>query len=137
MKTPPEPRAPFAVQSILDIKPVKEIEIDGVGMGVLPDGTPYLTGRGLARMCGLGETTIRELSENWEAEQFKPRGEAISNLLADHGYTGKPLFIPIDANGSKHHAYPDAVCMAILEYYALDVKPPREQAIKNYRLLAK
>lgn len=27
----------------------KQVEIDGVGMGVLSDGTPYLTGCGLAR----------------------------------------------------------------------------------------
>ena len=30
----------------------KEVEIDGVGMGVFSNGTAYLTGRGWARMCG-------------------------------------------------------------------------------------
>ena len=28
----------------------KQVEIDGIGMGVLSDGTPYLTTRGLARL---------------------------------------------------------------------------------------
>ena len=125
------------VQTVLDIKPIKEIEIDGIGMGILPDGTTYLTGRGLARMCGIGETTLREFSDNWNAEQFKPRGEKIANTLAEQGYLGKPLFIPIKIDGSTHHAYPETVCMAFLEYYAFDVTPAREQALKNYRLLAR
>src|SRR5262245_15702863 len=29
----------------------REKEIDGIGMGVLSDGTAFLTGRGLARLC--------------------------------------------------------------------------------------
>lgn len=32
----------------------RQIEIDGVEMGVLENGIPYLTGRGLERMCGVG-----------------------------------------------------------------------------------
>jgi hypothetical protein len=31
----------------------RQVEIDGVGMGVLSDGTPFLTGRGLARLAGV------------------------------------------------------------------------------------
>jgi hypothetical protein len=42
--TPPEQRELF-----ID----KQKEIDGVGMGVLSDGTAFLTGRGLARLCGI------------------------------------------------------------------------------------
>jgi hypothetical protein len=141
MKKPALPRTPpkgaMEVQSILNIKPVKEIEIDGIGMGVFSDGSTYLTGRGLARMCGIGETTLREFSDNWNAEQFKPRGIKIANALSEQGYLGKPLFIPIQVEGSTHHAYPEAVCMAFLEYYAFDAEPARDQALKNYRLLAR
>lgn len=36
-------------QGTLDLQIQKQIEIDGIGMGVLNDGTPFLTGRGLAR----------------------------------------------------------------------------------------
>lgn len=131
------PRSTMEIQSLMELTPIKEIEIDGVGMGILPDGTPYLTGRGLARMCGIGETTLREFTENWNSEQFKPRGEKIANLMADQGYAGKPLFIPIKVDGSTHHAYPDKVCMAFLEYYGFEVSPVREQALKNYRVLAR
>lgn len=36
-------------QQNLDLFPVKEIEVDGIQMGVLNDGTPYLTMRGLSK----------------------------------------------------------------------------------------
>lgn len=121
----------------MNIKPVKEIEIDGIGMGIFEDGSTYLTGRGLARMCGIGETTLREFVDNWNSEQFKPRGEKIANVLAEQGYLGKPLFVPIVVDGSTHHAYPELVCMAFLEYYAFEATSAREQALKNYRLLAR
>lgn len=138
MKNDDLPRTPqIMVQTVMDIQPLKEIEIDGVGMGVLKDGTPYLTGRGLARMCGIGETTLRDFVDGWNSQQLKPRGEKIANLLSELGYLGKPLFIPIKVDGSTHHAYPDAVCMAFLEYYAFDAAPLREQALKSYRLLAR
>jgi hypothetical protein len=123
-RTPP-PR-PLEVQTVLNIKPVKEIEIDGIGMGIFEDGSTYLTGRGLARMCGIGETTLREFADNWNSEQFKPRGEKIANVLAEQGYLGKPLFVPIVVDGSTHHAYPEVVCMAFLEYYAFEADPKRE-----------
>lgn len=46
-------------QGNLQLFPVKEVEIEGVAMGVLNDGTPYLTGRGLAEMCGVHHSVIQ------------------------------------------------------------------------------
>lgn len=41
-------------------------------------------------------------------------------------------------NGTVHHAVPDAVCMATLEYYAFETKQgDSDRAAKNYRLLAR
>lgn len=41
-------------------------------------------------------------------------------------------------SGVWHHAYPDTVCMAILEYYAFDSNSPsRDHASFKYRLLAR
>lgn len=37
-------------QGQLDLGIEKQVEIDGVGMGVLSDGTAFLSGRGLARL---------------------------------------------------------------------------------------
>ena len=39
----------------------KQIEIDGVEMGVLENGIPYLTESGLARMCGIDRKVLNRL----------------------------------------------------------------------------
>ncbi len=128
--------AAIKTQSMLSLTVAREVEIDGVQMGVMSDGTAYLTGRGLAAMCGVVHSVIQDLTNDWESEQSKPRGIVIANLLHDAGYEG-PLFIPINVDGSIHFAYPDVVCTALLEYYAFEAKPTRETALKNYRLLAR
>ncbi len=61
----PNPRTP--VQPMLDLQIEKQIEIDGVGMGVLSDGTAFLAGRGLARLCGIDSSRISEMSADWDA----------------------------------------------------------------------
>ena len=50
-----------ASQLSLDLKIEREVEIDGIGMGVLSDGTAYLTARGLARVCGVDHTQVLQL----------------------------------------------------------------------------
>lgn len=136
MKDAPLPRPPqHQIQPLLRLTIDREVEKDGIGMGVLSDGTAYLTGSGLARMCGVGESVIRELANDWGAEQFRPRGKAIANLLAERGWSGDSLFMPVEVNGSTHHAYPAPVCTAVLEYYAFEATPPKDQAKTNARIL--
>lgn len=48
MAKPPALVTPY--QMSLQLTVDREIEVDGIGMGVLSDGTAYLTGRGLARI---------------------------------------------------------------------------------------
>lgn len=128
----------FPIQTIMDLRPVTEKEIDGVGMGVLSDGSTYLTARGLARMCGIDHMEVLRLANNWGSEQFKPRGEKIANTLAAQGYDRNALFISVEVGESRHNAFPESVCMAFLEYYAFDAGANiKEQAKKNYRLLAR
>ena len=135
MKKSNLPAAP-KIQGMLPLTIAKQIELDGIQMGVLSDGTAYLTGRGLSAMCGVVHSVIQDLTNEWESEQSRPRGRSIANMLHDVGYKG-PLFIPLEVDGSKHFAYPDAVCTAILEYYAFEAKPIREVALKNFRLLTR
>ena len=66
----------------LELFPITEVEIDGVQMGVLSDGTPYLTLRGLARMCGVDMAAVQRMATNWQEEQTRPRGAKIKELLA-------------------------------------------------------
>lgn len=61
-----------AGQFEMDLGIQKEVEIDGIGMGVLTDGTPYLNARGLARMCGVDHTLILRAAAEWEKANPQP-----------------------------------------------------------------
>jgi hypothetical protein len=58
-------------------------------------------------------------------------------LIRAQGADDGIAFIAIVKNGTIHHAVPAAVCMAVLEYYAFEAKGESNQALKNYRLLAR
>ncbi|KAF6684012.1 MAG: hypothetical protein ABN483_02925 [Pantoea agglomerans] len=122
----------------LNLRAIREVEIDGIQMGVLSNGTPYLTMRGLAIMCGVAPSVIQGIAANWPAERLKPRGRKIDASLTAQGYNSDQLVIKTKGNGGEVHAYTDAVCMSILEYYALDASQPNsEVARNNYRILAR
>ncbi|MBF0261284.1 MAG: hypothetical protein HQL97_05505 [Magnetococcales bacterium] len=121
--------------TISDLRVEKEVEINGIGMGVLSDGTAYLTARGLARLCGADHTMILDISKISKQDKLRPRENMIREILTDQGYDNKNLFIPILHEGSTHHAFPEVVCMAILEYYAFEAK--KATALSNYRILSR
>jgi hypothetical protein len=113
-----------------------ESEIDGIGMGVLSDGTPFLNQRGLARMCGVKNAHIGTISSEWGEDQ-KPRIAAIKRILIDRGHTLSKPHIEVTSGGRKMYAYTDAVCLAILEYYAFDAGTNiQPEAKQRYRWLA-
>lgn len=125
-------------QGKLGLFPVAETESNGLPMGVLSDGTPYLTMRGLAKVCGIEPSTIARLAQNWEAEKLKPRGRRILELLHSQGFYENYLYISASNTGGEFYAFPDAVCMAFLEYYAFDASSvDSATAVSNYRLLAR
>ncbi len=110
-------------------------------MGVLQNGMPYLTQRGLAAMSGAARATIFEITQEWEQLANAPvspqsRIAYFQDYLMKKGYDERRLFIEISKNGSPHYAYPDIVCMAFLEYFAFEAQRKNETAIKNYRNLA-
>lgn len=122
-----------------ELFPVTEMEFDGVQMGVLSDGTPYLTMRGLAKLCGVDNAVLFRFTSNWDEEQHKPRGRKIQTLLNAHGFSGSSLYIMTRGASGETHAYPDAVCMAILEYYAFETQQGEGTATAafNFRVLAR
>lgn len=126
---------PSQIELPLDI--AAEREINGVGMGVLTNGVPFLTLRGLARMCGVDHSMIVRISEQWFDTPLKRREKRIKELVREQNADDSVVFFAIEKNGTLHHAVPDAVCMAILEYYAFEAKSSNEQALKAYRTLAK
>lgn len=115
----------------------RQVEIDGVEMGVLENGVPYLTGRGLERMCGLGHGPFHRLTSNWEEERSKPRGQEIQKLLDSYGYQESELFIRAEINGREITAFSEPVVMSFIEYYAYVADERREQAAHAFRTLAR
>jgi hypothetical protein len=55
-------------QGRLDLHVDKQTEIQGIEMGVLSDGTPFLTQRGLARLCGVQNAHIGTIGTEWDEE---------------------------------------------------------------------
>jgi len=115
----------------------KQAEIDGIEMGVLENGVPYLSESGLARMCGIDRKVLNRLAINWPAEKLKERGSQINEMLVQASYVEDSLFLKSEHNGSEVNAYTEPVCMAVLEYYAFISKEPRQEAINAFRRLAR
>jgi len=114
-----------------------EREVDGIGMGVLGDGTPYLNQRGLAALCGVQNAHIGTISSQWQEDPPKPRIATIKDILAKAGLSASAAHIEIMHKGVVHYCYPAEVCLAILEYYAFDAGANcQPQARDNFRLLA-
>lgn len=115
----------------------RQAEFEGIEMGVLSSGMPYLSERGLAGMCGIDNSVLNELATNWDQESSKPRGRQIGVLLRKSGYLENSLYLRSTHNGREVNAYPEPVCIAILEYYAFMTKEPKEMAQFNFRNLAR
>ncbi|MGK7895463.1 MAG: hypothetical protein AB4372_18050 [Xenococcus sp. (in: cyanobacteria)] len=118
---------------------IKALETDGIEMGVLEDGTPFLTGRGLATVCGISPGTLNDWGEETPKIGDRLRMGKMAKLLADQGFEGDRFFDKVDFKGQQSNAYNDAVCMAFLEYYAFEAGEKRctEEAKNNYRVLAR
>lgn len=127
-----------------DVQVEVQREVDGLEMGVLQDGTPYLTSRGLARLCGVVPGAILGWLPTFDASSAKPRDVKLRALLQTQGHHGGPLQVKAKASQGKQvapvivNAHPDSVCMAVLEYYAFEAGAGvTEQALTAFRLLAR
>jgi hypothetical protein len=136
-QTPATPR-----QGVLDLGVEVERIVGGVEMGVLENGLPYLTQRGLAEMSGAARSTIQELTQEWSEAQSSgvfPRGRMtfFRDYLSKAGFDEPELYIEIMKDSSPHYAYPDMVCMAMVEYFAFEAQRTNETALTNFRNLAR
>lgn len=121
----------------LDLKIIAEKETDEVGLGVLSNGTPFLTGRGLARLCGVSPSNITAIVDDWQSETPKKRTNSIRDNIRRNHKDDTQAFIAVTKNGVVQHAFPEHVCMAVLEYYTFDATSKNEHANKAYRTLAR
>ncbi len=115
----------------------KQIEHDGIEMGVLENGIPYLSESGLARMCGINRSSLNRLAAGWAEEKTKPRGRVIQALLSRENFDSDTLFIRCESNGIPINAYTEPVCIALLEYYAFEASEQKEEAQNAFRTLAR
>ena len=127
--TPKQPSLALSIE--------RDTDVGGIGMGVLSDGTPYLSQRGLAALCGVMNTHIGTISSQWSDQEERPRIKAIKGILREVGLTVISAHIEIVHRGTTNYCYPAPVCLAVLEYYALDAGTnSKPEARKNFRLLA-
>ncbi len=113
-----------------------QIESNDIEMGVLENGIPYLSERGLAQACGIDKKTLSDISLDWENQKLKPRGKKIAELLAKKNYSENELFIRAEYKGSEIKAYIEPVCIAVLEYYAFEAPDRKDHATNSYRTIA-
>lgn len=114
----------------------RQVEINGVEMGVLDNGIPYLTERGLSRMCGIDSKTLYSLAAEYASKAQKPRVMYISERLTQSGYNEQTLYLKSLWNAQEVNAYVGPVCLAILEYYSFVAPDRKEQALTAFRTLA-
>lgn len=112
-------------------------EINGIEVGVLDNGIPFLTELGLSRIAGINRSMLRRLSADWAHEKTKPRGQKIQELLEQRGFKEDYLFLYAIQNGEDVNAYHEYACMAILEFYAFETDGPRKEAISAYRIFSR
>lgn len=124
-------------QGFLPLGIEKSGDYGEIGMGVLSDGTPYLSQRGLAVLCGVENAHIGTISSQWNEHDQKPRIQKIKAILESAGLVASTAHVEIQHGSKIHYCYPAEICLSILEYYAFDAGSNiQQQARKNFRVLA-
>ena len=93
-------------------------------------------------MSGGASSTIQELTQEWQEAQksgvfSSKRILWFRDYLVAKGYDEAQLFFEIRKDGSPHYAYPDVVCMAVIEYFAFEAQRTNAKALANFRNLAR
>lgn len=128
-------------QYVLDIGVEVQRDVNGIEMGILENGVPFLTQNGLAKITGTARSVIYDIAQEWAGHYEdtvlgKDRISFLKENLTRNGYNEPQLYIATQKDGSPHYAYPDIVCMALIEYYAFESKNKNKVALENFRRLA-
>ncbi|WP_449474247.1 hypothetical protein [Sphingobium chungangianum] len=111
--------------------------LNPLGMGVLSDGTPFLTQRGLALICGVENAHIGTISSQWNEDVPKPRINKIRDILARNGHQLEAAHVVVRVGGRVFYAYREEISLAVIEYYAFEANNIQEEARDNFRVLAR
>jgi hypothetical protein len=125
-------------QGMLALADIDGGRVDPFGMGVLSDGTPFLTQRGLSVLCGVENAHIGTISSQWRESVPKPRINKIRDILLRNGHQLNNAHVEVRVGGRTVYAYREEISLAVIEYYALDAGQfCQEEAKDNYRILAR
>lgn len=128
-------RANFPARTRTLFHSEKHLTRDGIEMGVLEDGLPYLSQKGLAAMLGINRSTLQDFTAAWSKQASTKQIENFNKILKNYEYSEDELYIEAEVNGTILYAYTEPVCMALLEYYTSIT--PKEQAKKSMRILVR
>lgn len=136
-KHPVRHRASDPSQPELQLHVEREASRDGIGMGVLSDGTTFLTQRAIGDLCGLRNKYIGEISTRWNSDTPPIVVKRLKELLYEHGSPVPALpHIEVWEGKRRYLAYPDTICAVLLEYFAFEAgRQGAEIALQNYRKL--
>ena len=108
------------------------------GMGVLSDGTPFLTQRGLSVLCGVENAHIGTISSQWRDLVPKPRINKIRDILERNGHQLQEAHVEVRVGARMLYAYREEISLAVIEYYAFEAGQfCQEEARDNFRVLAR
>lgn len=125
-------------QGELGLEDVDGSRVHPFGMGILSDGTPFLTQRGLANLCGVENAHIGTISSQWEETLPKPRISKIRDILARNGHNLPAAHVVVKVGGRLLYAYREEISLAVIEYYAFEAgQHCQEEARDNFRVLAR
>lgn len=130
-------------QKQLNLSVKIEQNVQGIEMGILDNGMAYLTQTGLANLLGISRSVVYDLSKEWESNFHDnilgadTRIATLKQKLFEKNFKEPKLYIEIQDSKDGHYAYPEVVCMVLLDYYAFDSKIGKnETALQNFRQLA-
>ena len=125
-------------QGTLDLEELDGARLNTFGMGILSDGTPFLTQRGLSVLCGVENAHIGTISSQWVDEIPKPRINKIRDILRRNGHSLERAHVPVQVGGRVIYAYREEISLAVIEYYAFEAGQfCQEEARDNFRILAR
>lgn len=125
-------------QGQLDLEELDGARLNTFGMGILSDGTPFLTQRGLAVLCGVENAHIGTISSQWMEAIPKPRISKVRDILAKNGHSLGEAHVAVKVGGRILYAYREEISLAVIEYYAFEAgQHCQEEALDNFRVLAR
>lgn len=119
----------------LNLGITKSTIFEGVEMGVLSDGTPFLTQNSLANMCGVSIKSIQNITNNWNDNT--PSVIKLKDILSSHKVNSSiNPYIAVKHQGNTLYAYNDVICVAFMEYFAFEANNCTDKAKNSFRKLA-